>query len=210
MKRMNPDDRREAIIDAVIAVAVRKGLSATTVRDVATDMGTSSGLIHHYFDSMDEVLAAAFHKVASANLSSTRALMAFADTATDRLATLFTSYSSAESDWAFQLWLDAWSEAGRNPEIRGTSRALNIEWQQLLSAVIRDGTATGEFDDVDPDVAAWKALSLLDGLLLQVVAHRTVIDRRKSIEWAANSTERDLGLPLGTLTGTSAHVSGMC
>jgi len=34
------------------------------VRDVAAEMGTSSGLIHHYFASMDDVLAAAFARVA--------------------------------------------------------------------------------------------------------------------------------------------------
>ena len=56
MARMSPDRRREAIVDAALAVARRKGLAGTTVRDVAHEMGTSSGLIHHYFDSMDEVL----------------------------------------------------------------------------------------------------------------------------------------------------------
>ena len=53
---MTPDQRRDAIVDAALAVALEKGLAATTVRDVAASMGTSSGLIHHYFDSMDEVL----------------------------------------------------------------------------------------------------------------------------------------------------------
>ena len=48
----------EAIVDAALAVARRKGLAPTTVRDVALEMGTSSGLIHHYFESMDHVLAA--------------------------------------------------------------------------------------------------------------------------------------------------------
>ena len=56
---MSPADRRDAIVAATVSVAVRKGLASTTVRDVATEMGTSSGLIHHYFASMDDVLAAA-------------------------------------------------------------------------------------------------------------------------------------------------------
>ncbi len=69
MKRMTPDQRREAIVAAALDVAVRKGLASTTVRDVAAEMGTSSGLIHHYFDSMDEVLAAAFERVAAHDLA---------------------------------------------------------------------------------------------------------------------------------------------
>lgn len=66
---MTPEERREAIVDAALAVAVRKGLGATTVRDVSAEMGTSSGLIHHYFDSMDDVLATAFDRAAGQDLA---------------------------------------------------------------------------------------------------------------------------------------------
>jgi AcrR family transcriptional regulator len=64
MARLSPSDRRDAIVAAALEVARRKGLAATTVRDVAAEMDTSSGLIHHYFESMDEVLALAFARVA--------------------------------------------------------------------------------------------------------------------------------------------------
>jgi AcrR family transcriptional regulator len=73
---MSPDQRRETIVDAALAVAVRKGLAGTTVRDVAAEMGSSSGLIHHYFASMDDVLAAAFERVAERDLEATAAAMA--------------------------------------------------------------------------------------------------------------------------------------
>ena len=84
-------------------------------------MGTSSGLIHHYFDSMDEVLATAFRQVGESDLATTRAQIASSDTPTESLAVFFATYTSAESDWTFQLWLDAWSEAGRNPSIQSVS-----------------------------------------------------------------------------------------
>jgi TetR/AcrR family transcriptional repressor of bet genes len=57
MARLNPAARRAAIIDATLAVMQRKGIAATTVRDVAQEMGTSPGLVHHYFTSMDELIA---------------------------------------------------------------------------------------------------------------------------------------------------------
>ena len=75
---MAPDRRREAIVAATVAVARRKGLATTTVRDVAAEMGTSSGLIHHYFASMDDVLAAAFEVVASQDLELSARLMSAA------------------------------------------------------------------------------------------------------------------------------------
>ena len=57
-KRMSPADRRSAIVAATVDVARRKGLASTTVRDVAAEMGTSSGLIHHYFDNKQQLFLA--------------------------------------------------------------------------------------------------------------------------------------------------------
>src|SRR3712207_9239063 len=111
---MPPDQRRDAIVAATVDVAVRKGLASTTVRDVAAAMGTSSGLIHHYFDSMDEVLAAAFERVASQDLDASAAAMAAAPTPVDALRCFFATYTPADKDWAFQLWLDAWAEAAQS------------------------------------------------------------------------------------------------
>ncbi len=200
MTRMNPGVRRQTIVEAAQAVATRKGLSATTVRDVAEEMGTSSGLIHHYFASMDQLLAVVFAQVAETDLSATRVRMDLADSPTGKLAAYFAAWADPDNDETFQFWLDAWSEAGRNDAVRERSRDLNIEWQSLLSDVIRHGIETGEFDDVDVEATAWKALSLLDGLSLQVVAHPTVIEREKAAKWAASGIEKDLGLPHGALT----------
>jgi AcrR family transcriptional regulator len=37
---MSAERRRDAIVDAALSVARRKGLAATTVRDVAAEMGS--------------------------------------------------------------------------------------------------------------------------------------------------------------------------
>jgi AcrR family transcriptional regulator len=199
MARLTPADRRDAIVAAALAVARRKGLAATTVRDVAAEMGTSSGLIHHYFESMDDVLAAAFSRVAEADLARTAAEMATAAGPGAALTAFFRTYAPADSDWAFQLWLDAWAEAARRPAIQATSRRLNLAWQALLEDTIRDGVAKGTFAATDPAAAAWRILSLVDGLALQVVAHGTTVGRGDVERWAAGAAELELGLPAGSL-----------
>jgi AcrR family transcriptional regulator len=199
MKRMPPDQRRETIVAAALDVAVHKGLASTTVRDVAAAMGTSSGLIHHYFDSMDDVLAAAFERVASQDLALSERQMAAAPTPTAALRSFFATYTPADKDWAFQLWLDAWAEAARRPAVRATSRRLNLEWQGLLERTIRAGVADGSFRCPDPAGAAWRILSLLDGLALQVVAHGTTVTREDVVRWSTADAERELGLPAGAL-----------
>ena len=199
MKRMAPDARREAIVAATVDVAVRKGLASTTVRDVAAEMGTSSGLVHHYFDSMDDVLAAAFEQVARQDLVVSRDQMAASGSPTAALRSFFGTYTPADKDWAFQLWLDAWAEAARRPAVRATSRRLNLEWQGLLQRTIRDGVADGSFRCGDPSGAAWRILSLLDGLALQVVAHGTTVTRDDVVRWATAAAEQELGLVAGSL-----------
>lgn len=196
---MSPSERRQAIIDAALAVALRKGLAATTVRDVATEMGSSSGLIHHYFDSMDEVLASAFEKAAGQDLDTTIELMAPFTHPVERLAAFFRSYVRADQDWAFQLWLDAWAEAARRPALRESSVRLNIAWQQLLAATIEAGVEEGSMSSDDPEAVAWRIVSLLDGLSLQVVAHRAILDRRTVTSWVVESTEAELGMTPGGL-----------
>ena len=151
--------------EAALAVAIRKGFGTTTVRDVANELGCSSGLIHHYFDSMDEVLAAAFELAAGRDLVTTEAAVAAELTPVGQLMAFFASYSRTDQDWSFQLWLDAWSEAARQPAVGATSRRLNVAWQQLLAEIVVRGNAAGEFRCDDPEAAAWRIVSMIDGLV---------------------------------------------
>jgi AcrR family transcriptional regulator len=199
MARLSADRRRDAIVNAALAVARRKGLAATTVRDVAAEMGTSSGLVHHYFASMDHVLAAAFERVARQDLEDTETMLAELGDPVAVLAEFLGSYGRVDDDWAFQLWLDAWSEAARRPVLRATSARLNLAWAALLERTIRAGVEGDVFRCDDPEGAAWRILSLVDGLALQVVAHRTTVERADMLAWATGAAERELGMRPGSL-----------
>jgi AcrR family transcriptional regulator len=196
---MTPDERRTAIVTAALTVAVRKGFGSTTVRDVAAELGCSSGLIHHYFSSMDDVLAAAFDRSAGRDLAVTEAAMSDAGAPIDQLQAFFASYARGDHDWAFQLWLDAWAEAVRRPALGATSRRLNLGWQQLIERTIRAGIDDGSFRCDDPLATAWRLLSLLDGLALQDIAHGSIVDRATAIDWSMTTAERELGLAAGSL-----------
>ena len=199
MARMSPDERRAAIVDATVTVMVDKGMAATTVRDVAQRMGTSSGLIHHYFESMDGLLAAAFDRAATQDLEITATAMAAGAGPVEQLRNFFATYARAEQEWAFQLWLDAWSEAARRPAVQEVSRRHNVAWQQLLARTISAGVRREVMSCSDPEATAWRILSLLDGLALQAVAHRVPIGRQAVISWSVAYAESELGLPAGAI-----------
>jgi len=196
---MTPDERRAAIVDATVVVMVRQGIAATTARDVAAEMGTSSGLIHHYFASMDDLLAEAFDRVASADLARTVGAIDAATDPVDRLAMFFAFYNRADEDWGMQLWLDAWAEAARRPALQQTSRRLNEAWQALVAELLRDGVRAGAMTCDDPDAVGWRIISLLDGLALQAVAHADLVARDDAIAWARGYAEDELALERGAL-----------
>jgi len=201
---MNPEERRTAIVAATRAVMARRGIAGTTVRDVAAELGTSSGLIHHYYASMDELLAEAFEQVAREDLERVCGAVDAVDDAIGRLRTFFDVYAR-DDDQGMQVWLDAWSEAARRPPLQRISRRLNEEWQALLASIIGQGVADGSMACDDVDAVSWRILSLLDGLALQIVAHGGVMTRQEADAWARAGAERELGLPSGALGLTLAR-----
>ncbi|HEX6148711.1 TetR/AcrR family transcriptional regulator [Nocardioides sp.] len=196
---MSNEDRRRLMVEAALTVMLRKGIAATTARDVAAEMESSPGLIHHYFDSMDELVAAAFEEVATRGIEVLREAVSRESEPTGRLSEFFRSYLRDDRDWAFQLWLDAWADANRSPTLQAASRRLNLEWQQLLAELIAEGVAAGTFTCPDVPAAAWRILSILDGLTLQAVAHGEPFDRAWVLPWSAGVAERELGLPPGAI-----------
>jgi hypothetical protein len=93
-----------------------------------------------------------------------------------------------------QMWLDAWAEAARRPAVRRASRALNVEWHELLVAVITEGVREGSMRSDDASASAWRILSLLDGLALQTVAHGDVISAEEVERWSRAGVERELSI----------------
>jgi hypothetical protein len=65
--------------------------------------------------------------------------------------------------------------------------------------VIADGVAAGAFTCRDVPGAAWRILSILDGLTLQAVAHGEPFDRTWVLPWSAGVAEKELGLAPGAL-----------
>lgn len=56
-KRVDQDQRRRAIAEAVFAVIGDRGFGAVSLRDVASTAGVSMGSVQHYFATKDEMLA---------------------------------------------------------------------------------------------------------------------------------------------------------
>jgi AcrR family transcriptional regulator len=66
MARLRRADRRAALLDAAIAIAVDHGIEAVSIETVATRAGVSRPLVYKHFANAGELLAAAYRREASA------------------------------------------------------------------------------------------------------------------------------------------------
>ena len=173
------EQRRRDFIDAAVAVMRRKGMVQTTSRDIAAEAGVSTGLLHHHFDSHDELLAVAFEEVSTADLERVRAALDARPDPAVRLDLLIDVFAPRGDDWQYQVWLDVWSAAARHPALAEVSQRINAQWQQLMADLFLDGIDRGVFRCADPHAAAWRLLALLDSMALQAVAHQSDIPRER-------------------------------
>jgi AcrR family transcriptional regulator len=51
-----PQDRRERILNSAAALFARKGVAATTVREIADEVGILSGSLYHHFESKEAIV----------------------------------------------------------------------------------------------------------------------------------------------------------
>ncbi|AQT80199.1 hypothetical protein B1R94_14405 [Mycolicibacterium litorale] len=185
--------RRQEILDAVIAVAIDRGLDGITVRDVAQRASVTPGLIHHYFPSLDEMLTTAFGEWADRSLE--RTLL----DARDVSPRMGLAQVVADNTPAQRLWNDALSTASRFELLKQRAHDLSVSYRDHVESLIRAGVGDGSFVCADPRATAWRVILMLDGLVPMV----HVLGLIAPLEIPAivgPVVENELGLETGSFT----------
>lgn len=161
--------RRTQILKAARTCIVELGYERVTMRDVAETAGVSTGTIVHYFSDKDTMLEAALlDKVQDTGIAF-RAALTGAQSAWERLERLITASipQSEEVRDEWRLWLTFWGEVTRNEHLRAVSERQHRRWTRFLARIIAEGSASGEFAQVDAEMTATQLAALIDGLAIQ-------------------------------------------
>jgi AcrR family transcriptional regulator len=197
-RRKPASQRRAEITETAAAIAVSEGLEKVTAKRVADATGVFPGLVSHYFGTADELVAAAFAHAAASERDKLFGDAAAAGRPVDQLRRLLGCWLDPDRDPVSLLWLDAWQASRRRPALgQEVTRQMTAD-SDRLSALIRSGTAAGDWTAGDPDGITTQILSLIDGHSVQAATRRT-LDYAVVAAMVITVTETLLGLPRGAL-----------
>jgi AcrR family transcriptional regulator len=192
-KRKLPAERHGELLAMAVEISAAEGLSAVTLRRVATALSVTPGLVSHYFSSAEQLITAAFRTAAVADLTQARSLVAGADTPSAKIDSLMDYLLDESSEDASALWLDAWSLGRRNEPLAAEANALTGEWLEWIADIVRSGVTSGDFHVADADVAARRLLTMIDGLGAQMVVRAVPSSEAKHIARSYFTAELGIG-----------------
>jgi AcrR family transcriptional regulator len=199
-----PDRRRperlERILEAACRAILDRGFPATRIADIARAAGVSTGTVHYYFATKDEVLVAAL-KWASGRLLG-RIERPGDDSATARLARLLAvtvPYPGPARD-EYVLWIELWLRVLHQPELLVQCEAFSEQWRGHFHDVVRRGAAAGEFAPVaDAGEVAERLVAFVDGVGFETaLGYRWTSPERMHARLVAFASEQ-LGIAPGAL-----------
>lgn len=119
-RRAEPDARRHSLIEACARVLAREGAGGASVRAIALEAGVSAGLVGHYFDGVDALVAATYaHIEGQVREALDAAVSAAGSDPRARVEAYVTaSFASPIADPALlATWIAFWSLVRVRPEI---------------------------------------------------------------------------------------------
>lgn len=194
MGRKRAEVRREEILAATIDEIEATGLRALRVADVARRLDLSASLVIYHFATKEALVAEAFAFAGENDLDRARAIAAADRPAGEILDDLLAWYLPSGSTRSWTIWMDAWSAALFDEEIRATLARLDRAWQTVFAEVVRAGAETGEFTVAPGDIAeaVTKILAHLDGLSVRLMTSETD-SRALMLDWVRDFADSALG-----------------
>jgi AcrR family transcriptional regulator len=158
MNYLSKDERREAILQAAMQVALREGLTSMTVRRIAAEAGVAAGQVHHHFASIGELKSQAFIHLIRDLLDAD--VVPVDSSWREKLHAMLGSDDRSFEPY-IRLWREAQILAARDEEIKGAYILTMEMWHQETVAIIHAGAANNAFILKDTaDNIAWRLIGL--------------------------------------------------
>jgi AcrR family transcriptional regulator len=168
-KKVDHEARREELVLAAWRVIAARGIDEVTIREIARESGYSSGVLAHYFENKDDLLAHALR------LSHTRIHKRFdaeaaAPVAADALKAILLDNLPLDEqrDLETRIEMSFWARALRNESLHEIQR----EESEDLRSLLRDLVEKTQVEEaIAPDHDRELVLELLGALIDGISLH---------------------------------------
>ena len=191
------NDRRAQILHAAARVISERGAERTRLVDVARTAEVSIGLIQHYFDSRDTLMAEAFEFCTDLWIADWEQTAANEVDPARRLLALLRMASYEAEGWhevQWRIWIEFWSLCDRDPRFRSQYRGIYDRFRQPFYDSISEGVDLGQFalragiDDVVDRLTA-----TIEGLRIRALLEPDRMSRERMFELLAVAAAAELG-----------------
>jgi AcrR family transcriptional regulator len=189
--------RRVQMLRAALEVICERGFADTRISDIAERSGISPALVIYYFKTKEALLTEAIRYYEDAWYAEGKLRVQELPTAARRLeefvAMSLLPESDPDGDSNWQLWLDFWVQAARNPEVAAVRQKSDERWRDVIVSLVLTGQEAGEFAPVDAHSFAIFLSALLDGLTVQIALDDPVVDPMRAFELSMRYVADQLG-----------------
>jgi AcrR family transcriptional regulator len=163
------EESRRQVLDAAIAVLAKKGITGTSIQDIADSAGLSKGAVHYHFESKDELLERVLDRCCEVVEARVRAAFLEPGMPLERVQRALAEMWRVRRDGVRELRVlsELHLLARQNRRIRTACReALQRARRQIIEIGLTELVAMGLKPKVSVEVIPRLLLATLDGLSL--------------------------------------------
>jgi TetR/AcrR family transcriptional regulator, transcriptional repressor of bet genes len=167
-RREAEDKRRQALISATLSLVSEGGARLATVRAIAERAGVTAGLIRHYFQSKEALIAESYRHLMTSMTDESTAVLTYAPRDPHARLASFVAASlrpPVVDSEAVVRWASFIQETRRNPAMLDIHRQTYLAFRDQLQSLIAALPGTRSDDELRHLAIACNAL--IDGLWLE-------------------------------------------
>lgn len=146
--------KRERILEEAVKLFYERGFTGTTLDDIAAELGVTKPFIYTHFRGKVELLAALCKPTIELSLAAVANAATLPGTPTERLRHAITDFTKVVLQRQPNIAIYFREEKNLSPESVAEVNALRRQFDHLLSGLLIEGVATGEFEIQDHSLAA--------------------------------------------------------
>jgi len=146
--------KRERILQEAVKLFYERGFTGTTLDDIAAALGVTKPFIYTHFKSKVELLAALCLPTIEMSMDAAADAAASPGSATQRLRKLVSEFTRVVLQRQANIAVFFREEKHLTEEARAEVATKQKGFDRILSKLLREGVAAGEFHIADPSLAA--------------------------------------------------------